>query len=83
MRCRMSIHAHSIYLCIYTGHKKLRLYLSAEWCLAPDAAVRSLFPDEWKAKVQINSKSKYSPLSTLAPKPNRRIGHLLDPPING
>src|ERR1039458_6498376 len=40
MRCRMSIHAHSIYLYIYTGHKKLRLYLSAEWCLAPLGGIR-------------------------------------------
>jgi len=35
MRCRMSVHANSIYPCIYTGHKKLLLYLSAEWRLAP------------------------------------------------
>src|ERR1039457_6541457 len=35
MRCRMSVHAHSIYPCIYTVHKTPLLYLSAEWRLAP------------------------------------------------
>jgi len=32
----MSIHAHSIYPCIYHGNKILLLYVSAEWRLAPD-----------------------------------------------
>ena len=35
MRCRMSVHAHSIYPRIYKGYKNLALYLSAEWRLAP------------------------------------------------
>src|ERR1035437_2881678 len=36
LRCRMSVHAHSIYPCIYTGNKILLPYLSAEWRLAPE-----------------------------------------------
>jgi len=35
MRCRMSAHAYSIYLYIYTSHKNLLIHLSADWRLAP------------------------------------------------
>ena len=39
MRCRMSVHAHSIYPRIYKGYKNLALYLSAEWRLAPELRI--------------------------------------------
>ena len=43
MRRRMSAHAHSIYRCIYIGHKNLFLYLSADWRLAPNVSQASPF----------------------------------------
>src|ERR1039457_6437252 len=50
MRCRMSVHAHSIYPCIYTVHKTPLLYLSAEWRLAP-LGTRGHLPVPSRARV--------------------------------
>ena len=36
MGCRMSVHAYSIYHCIYTGNKKLPFCPSADRRLAPE-----------------------------------------------